>query len=315
MAARAWSAASLLLLLGAAAAAAAAAAEPVCPRASAADAILGRWGSCSAPDSTAIDGDSIGVVEGDEATLQKALNIVHWNREEYVAILFYATWCPFSKICRPNFHRLSSIFPAIRHFSFEESVIRRSILSRYGVHGFPTLFLLNSTMRVRYHGPRNTDSLAAFYTDVTGINPASPDGISLNKMVDLSDMTEFNEDAEQETCPFSWARSPEKLLQQDTYLALASAFVLLRLLYILVPKLNACANRAWRRRVRFASLISFWDCFRAYIEQAKQGFNKVLPCKRSNLQEGAMNARVWASKSLASVAIGEPSSSNLHSTS
>lgn len=44
-----------------------------------------------------------------------------------------------------------------------------SIISRYGIHGFPTLFLLNSTMRVRYHGPRTVKSLAAFYTDVSGV--------------------------------------------------------------------------------------------------------------------------------------------------
>ena len=43
-----------------------------------------------------------------------------------------------------------------------------SIPSKYGVHGFPTLFLLNSTMRVRYHGNRSFESLGAFYSDVTG---------------------------------------------------------------------------------------------------------------------------------------------------
>lgn len=42
------------------------------------------------------------------------------------------------------------------------------ILSKYGVHGFPTLFLLNSRMRVRYHGNRSFESLAAFYSDVAG---------------------------------------------------------------------------------------------------------------------------------------------------
>jgi hypothetical protein len=44
-----------------------------------------------------------------------------------------------------------------------------SIISRYGIHGFPTLFLLNSTMRVRYHGPRTVKPLAAFYSDVSGM--------------------------------------------------------------------------------------------------------------------------------------------------
>lgn len=43
-----------------------------------------------------------------------------------------------------------------------------SILSKYGVYGFPTLILLNSTMRVRYQGPRTLDSLITFYGDVTG---------------------------------------------------------------------------------------------------------------------------------------------------
>jgi len=43
-----------------------------------------------------------------------------------------------------------------------------SILSKYGVHGFPTLFILNSTMRVRYHGSRTLASLIGFYNDVTG---------------------------------------------------------------------------------------------------------------------------------------------------
>lgn len=43
-----------------------------------------------------------------------------------------------------------------------------SILSKYGVYGFPTLILLNSTMRVRYQGSRTLDSLITFYGDVTG---------------------------------------------------------------------------------------------------------------------------------------------------
>ncbi|KAI4982140.1 hypothetical protein ZWY2020_022632 [Hordeum vulgare] len=72
--------------------------------------------------------------------------------------------------CKPNFEKLAHLFPTIRHFAFEESAIRPSIISRYGIHGFPTLFLLNSTMRVRYHGPRTVKPLAAFYSDVSGIN-------------------------------------------------------------------------------------------------------------------------------------------------
>jgi hypothetical protein len=43
------------------------------------------------------------------------------------------------------------------------------VLSRYGVRAFPTIFLLNSTVRVRYHGSRAMNSVAMFYKDVTGI--------------------------------------------------------------------------------------------------------------------------------------------------
>ncbi|XP_038983250.1 uncharacterized protein LOC120111032 isoform X5 [Phoenix dactylifera] len=253
------------------------------------------------------------ITQGDEVVLQRALNIVYRKREDYIAMLFYAPWCPFSRICRPNFQVLSSLFPTIRHFAFEESVIRSSILSRYGVHGFPTLFLLNSTMRVRYRGSRNITSLVAFYNDVTGANPAVLDPIPVEKIVDPSTDTELKEDNEQENCPFSWGRSPEKLLQQDTYLVLAWSFVLMRLLYILLPKLNACVKRAWRRHMQYASLMSLQDRSQAYVDHVKQGFNRLNPCKRGNLQEGAMNAKVWASKSLASVSIGEPSSGRAYS--
>ncbi|XP_010937429.1 5'-adenylylsulfate reductase-like 3 [Elaeis guineensis] len=310
---RVWRAGAALLVLLLVVVGPAAAAASVCPRVSASESILGRPDSCSALESPVLGGDLIGVVEGDEAILQRALNLVYSKREDYVAVLFYASWCPFSKICRPNFQVLSSLFPTIRHFAFEESVIRPSMLSRYGVHGFPTLFLLNSTMRVRYHGSRTINSLVAFYNDVTGANPALLDPIPVEKIVDPSNDNGLKEDNGQENCPFSGARSPEKLLQQDTYLVLASSFVLMRLLCILLPKLNACVKRAWRRHMQYASLMSLQDRSQAYVDHVKQGFNRLNPCKRGNLQEGAMNARAWASKSLASVSIGEPSSGRAYS--
>lgn len=136
------------------------------------------------------------IMQGDEVSLQKALNMVHRNNHDYVAVLFYASWCPFSRIFRPLFSVLSSLHPSIPHFAIEESSVRPrsvsvlnitpffsvhsfvcsiecqfnscSILSKYGVHGFPTLFILNSTMRVRYHGSRTLGSLVGFYNDVTG---------------------------------------------------------------------------------------------------------------------------------------------------
>jgi len=122
-------------------------------------------------------------------------------------------------------------------------------------------------------------------------------------MVHPLDDIEHKKDAE-ENCPFWWARSPEKILQQDTYLALATAFVILRLLYRLFPKIDSFA-----RHNLFANLMGAHEYFLTYLEQARQKFHRLYPSssKRGNLQEGAMNATAWASKSLASVSIGEPS--------
>ncbi|WOL13775.1 hypothetical protein Cni_G22554 [Canna indica] len=283
-----------------------AAGSPVCLRPSAGDFILGRPDACWDLDPSVSLGaytTGFGVVEGDEAALQKALNIVQRNRDDYVALLFYASWCPFSKLCQPNFQILSNLFPTIRHFAFEESVIRPSILSRYGVHGFPTLVLLNSTMRVRYHGSRTVNSLSAFYNHVTGNNPAPMGPMSHDKIMYPPDDPELT-DMQQENCPFSWARSPENLLQQDGYLALASCFLLMRLLHLVLPYLSACFQRAWRRQMRYASSGNLWNYLQTY-----------LPCKQSNLQENAMNARAWASQSLATVSLGESSSGRTPSTS
>ncbi|KAL1344627.1 hypothetical protein AAHE18_08G060100 [Arachis hypogaea] len=281
----------------------------ICPKETVFDFILGfRDATCSLPDSVG----SIrytGVTEGDEVTLQKALSMVHKNSHEYVAVLFYASWCPFSRIFRPVFSILSSLYPSIPHYAIEESSVRPSILSKYGVHGFPTLLILNSTMRIRYHGSRILGSLVVFYNEVTGVRVDSLDQLSLDKVGHLS-VHESHGTTEQESCPFSWARSPEHLLRQETYLALATAFVVLRLLYLFFPTLLMCIQYAWNRVLQNVRLGSLLEHPLVYLKRTVQSFKCLKePCKRSNLQEGAMNAKAWASKSLASVSIGEASTS------
>ncbi|GLT31155.1 hypothetical protein SLA2020_059130 [Shorea laevis] len=287
---------------------------PLCPKDSIVDSILGfRDQSFPLHHDSFESFDFIGVSEGDEVSLQKALNMVYKNYHEYVAVLFYTSWCPFSRSFRPSFSVLSSLYPSIPHFAIEESSVRPSILSKYGVHGFPTLFLLNSTMRVRYHGSRKLGSLVAFYSDVTGHKTASLDKISLGKIGHHSNQEKHNS-IEPETCPFSWARSPENLLRQETYLALATIFVLLRLLYLLYPTLLVFAQFTWRRfiNLRFCSLL---EHPLAYLKRAQLLNSLKEPhkrsSKRSNLQEGARNARAWASKSLATVSIGDASTSKV----
>lgn len=120
---------------------------------------------------------------------------------------------------------------------------------------------------------------------------------------------EKHNSTEQESCPFSWARSPENLLQQETYLALACAFVLVRLLYLLYPTLLVFAQFTWIRLIGNVKLGSLLEHPLVYLKRAIQLFDSLKePCKRSNLQ-GAMNAKSWASKSLATVSIGDANTS------
>ncbi|XP_039055695.1 5'-adenylylsulfate reductase-like 4 isoform X2 [Hibiscus syriacus] len=257
---------------------------PFCPKVSVSDAIFdSRDSYCPITFADVESIDFLGFTEGDEVSLQRALNMVYKNSHEYVAVLFYASWCPFS-----------------------------SILSKYGVHGFPTLFLLNSTMRALYHGNRSLESLSAFYGDVTGIKN-SLDKISLDKIRHSSNHEKHNS-TEQESCPFPWARSLENLLRQETYLALATTFVLLRLLYLLYPTLLVTAQLSWGRFIRNVKFGALLEHPVAYLKRVIQLINSLKePCKRSNLQ-GAMNARAWASKSLATVSIGDANTSSAVST-
>jgi hypothetical protein len=89
------------------------------------------------------------------------------------------------------------------------------------------------------------DFTLSFFGDVEGINPVSMDASSLERMADTINIINNDKNTEQEDSLFVWEKSPESLLHQDTCLALASSFVLLRLLHFLLPKLNACVKQAW----------------------------------------------------------------------
>ncbi|GFY85840.1 APR-like 4 [Actinidia rufa] len=281
---------------------------------------------------------AVAVTEVDGVSLQRALVLVHSNSHNHIALLFYASWCSFSGSFRPTFSILSTMYPSIPHFAIEESVIKPrfgttyillcrfcffvycvvtrgtnngsifiSTLAKFRVRGFPTLLLLNSTMHVRYHGSRSLGSLAAFYNDVTGLMTAPLDGKSLEGIQHSSDHEEKS--SKLESYPFSWARSPENLIRQETYLALATAFVFLRLLYFIFSTLSVCSQWAYIQNTRLRSL---WEHPLSYFNRAAQLFNSSKePCRRSNLQDGALSAKARASKSLASVSFGDASTSRV----
>ncbi|CAH2070635.1 unnamed protein product [Thlaspi arvense] len=276
---------------------------PICPKGPAKDYMLGlRDRNCpvSGDESASLRPRFVSVTEGDDFWLQMASDMIHKNKCGYVALLFYASWCPFSRSLRPSFDVVSLLYSSVPHFAIEESSVKASTLSKYGVHGFPTVILLNSTMRVTYRGSRTLDSLVAFYSDVTGIETLDETSVEKSRL--LPHLAKQN-NTDSENCPVSWARrrSPENLLGQETYLTLATLFVLLRLLHLISPTLVWLARLTWggvTQNMRLQNLLE--HTVASYLKE---------PSMSSNLQEGAMNARAWASKSLATVSIGDSSTS------
>ncbi|WOL15221.1 hypothetical protein Cni_G24002 [Canna indica] len=63
------------------------------------------------------------------------------------------------------------MFPQIKHFLVEESSVMPSVLSRYGIHSFPSILLINGTTRLRYHGLKNFTPLLHFYKSSIGLDP------------------------------------------------------------------------------------------------------------------------------------------------
>ncbi|XP_006656789.1 5'-adenylylsulfate reductase-like 2 [Oryza brachyantha] len=288
-----WWWAALPLLLSVAGTVVASSTAPACPRPSAAVVIVGSHDEACWPLPLRRPlGDRLGVIEGDDATLARAVKLLNMNKEDFAAVLFYASWCPFSQECRLRFEKLAFIFPTIRHFAFEESTVRSSTRFRYGIHAYPTFFLINSTVRVRYHGPRTVKSLAAFYSDVSGINPSTD--LTIGDDIPSLDNIELKKDSDPESCPLWSERTSDNIPQQDNYLALAISFVILRLLFLLYPTTIAFVKRTWSGPTLFT-----------YLEQGRQKINRVYPSKQGSLHHGAKNATAWASKSLASVSIEE----------
>jgi thiol-disulfide isomerase/thioredoxin len=177
------------------------------------------------------------VAELNETALEKALDLVHSSNGTYVAVLYYANWCPFSREVRPVYDVLSSVFPTIHHVAVEESSVRPSVLSYYGVHSFPIVFMHNRTSRVRYYGSRTLEAFTYFYQNYTGIIKSA----SKSQSVKHSDCSiaklslNVGTTGVKEVCPYPWAISPQKWLQDDAYLKLAFLFLITRLVCFLLP--------------------------------------------------------------------------------
>eukprot|EP00270_Netrium_digitus_P005028 TRINITY_DN16544_c0_g1_i1.p1 TRINITY_DN16544_c0_g1~~TRINITY_DN16544_c0_g1_i1.p1 ORF type:complete len:306 (+),score=40.05 TRINITY_DN16544_c0_g1_i1:78-995(+) len=174
------------------------------------------------------------------------------KRSNYVAVLFYASWCPFSQVLHPLFYELAPLFPGVVHIAVEESRLRPSVLSKYGIHSFPQLFVENSTLRFKFGGPRTVKKISRFITNITGeasmetytsttstaataaqcpaaqALPASPS--SSYALSSTPSPHGAIARGRATSCPYPWATNPNHWFTERTLLCIAAAFLFVRLL-------------------------------------------------------------------------------------
>jgi len=216
------------------------------------------------------------------------------GNKEYTAVLFYASWCPFSQRMRPLFDDLSSMFPQIKHLAVEESNVMPAIFSRYAVRTLPSIIITHGSYAFWPLGSKDLNSMANFYTAVTGQEPVAYIG---PRKWSAAQNTHYAK---------LWNSSISEAVKREPYLAFSILFICLRIFLFFFPKF-------------FALIKGFWT---QYFQQINLGIlaklNQLLECvphavdvrkvwSKLRLVAGAKNARVWAS-SLASVSLGGQSS-------
>ncbi|WCJ43627.1 5'-adenylylsulfate reductase-like 5 [Euphorbia peplus] len=230
------------------------------------------------------------------------------QRHSYTSVLFYATWCPFSRDMLPKFDMLGSMFPQVEHFTVEQSSAFPSIFSRYGIHSLPAIVLINQTSKVQYHGRKNLQSLAQFYQKVTGLEPVQY--FAEDEPTDV--------DCCKETILQPWdGSSMEEILKREPYLVFAMLFLCLRVFLFTSPKVVSHLKAFYGSYVPHFNLEIFGETSQLFgrilhMIDVRRIWAKLRLCKTRNFQEGAKNCRVWAS-SLASVSLGESSSARTQS--
>ncbi|XP_006354125.1 5'-adenylylsulfate reductase-like 5 [Solanum tuberosum] len=243
------------------------------------------------------------ILETDGESLDKVLRSS--QKDEVTAILFYASWCPFSTDVKSKFGALSSMFPQIRHVMVEQSKATPSVFSRYGVHSFPSILIVTQTSRVRYHGQKDLPSLVNFYKRTTGLDP----------MVDATE-SQITFKADGRKAFQKWKGSSlRELFSSEPYLVLSVAFLLFRASLYFFPGLVARVVALWAAYIPHPNMGIFGDSRQIlgrifHVVDPKRAWSKLKLCKTRNFHKGARNARVWAS-SLTSVSLGETSAARI----
>ncbi|KAK7315584.1 hypothetical protein VNO77_34141 [Canavalia gladiata] len=225
------------------------------------------------------------------------------KRIEYISILLYASWCPFSSKMLPKFESLSSMFPQVEHLVLEQSSALPSLYSKYGIHSLPAILLVNQTSRLRYHGPNNLPSLSEFYERNTGLEAS-------NNIV-VGQLSSIMSDENSTTNPLMGLSLKETMIR-DPYLLLSVLFLCLRLLLFVFPKIVLRLRAFWVSCIPHLNMQIFGETSQVMgrvlqVIDVRRIWTKLRLCKTRNFHERARSARVWAS-SLASVSLGESSS-------
>ncbi|KAG2335218.1 hypothetical protein Bca52824_006398 [Brassica carinata] len=233
-------------------------------------------------------------VDGD---LLDRLMDAHNHGNAYTSILFYSSRCPFSSSVRPKFEALSSMFPHIGHLVVEQSQALPSVFSRYGIHSLPSILMVNQTLKMRYHGPKDLASLIQFYQQTTGLKPV--------QYVDEGEPASLDTDGNLITWLHNGS-SLREIAERDPYLVLALMFLFLKLAILIFPILGARLKTLWAAHVPHLSLGILGETSQLFgralhMIDVRRLWIKQRLTKTRDFQERAKNA-------LASVSLGKSTS-------
>ncbi|KAI3826570.1 hypothetical protein L1987_00618 [Smallanthus sonchifolius] len=186
-------------------------------------------------------------IEMNEESLDKVLSSNQMNA--YIAILFYASWCPFSRNLQPKFDALSSMFPQIKHVMVEQSSVPPIVFSKHGIHSVPSILLVTRTFSIRFHGPKDLHSLVHFYQKATGHEP----------VMDLTkDPIIFPEN--ESTSPESHTKAqPKSIISQEPYLIFSMFFLFSKALLYLYPNMVSNIIALWFANIPHLNLSIFGE--------------------------------------------------------
>ncbi|KVI08322.1 5'-adenylylsulfate reductase-like 5 [Cynara cardunculus var. scolymus] len=229
-------------------------------------------------------------IEMDGESLDRLLS----STNVYKAILFYASWCPFSRNAQPKFDALASMYPQIMHVKVKQSSALPSVFSKHGIHSVPSILIVNGTTRMQYHGPKNLHSLSDFYQRTTGLEP-------------LMYLTEDQVMPSSENRPRSVV-SWKDIMSEEPYLVFSLSLVLLKAFLILCPEVVSSVIALWVAYIPRLNLAIFGESRQVLTHalqlfDVKSAFSKLKVSKSRKFHNGARSARV-----LASLSLGETSS-------